>query len=753
MKKLLAVLLSVVMLVTLFVMPVSADTTGTGVLTYSMTESEFRTFTYDNGFSSQMTMNLQSNGSADSKDYYYNVLKEQASDSLAFDVYNTAVDESDSFLSGEWEITIDTDIFNGERYDESPDSDFYILAQRVDLQALIGMWCYRYDNVLETDRFTNTVYAQVKCLYNPKTNIISQSKIVVLCMDHPYYNESEIEQRDNVIDEIVNIANSKSNQYEALKYIHNTLALGAEYDYDALTANSDSQNYYYAHSALGILTKGKGVCESYAKAFKEICDRLTFYTQVAVLTSETHMWNIVKLNGKWYCVDVTWDDFGGDAVDYTYFLCGDPDIIDGNSYDHVPDGIFTIPPVYADDYYTQSDILSGWQKIDGDIYYFYNGEAVTGWFDLDGNRYCFDRNGVILTGLVNIDRNNYYFNSNGIMQTGFVKIDGGIHYFDADGKMHTGWLELDGNKYYFGYPTGIMYTGLVNINGNTYYFNSIGIMQTGFIDVYGNTFYFDQSGVMKTGWIDVDGNWYYSDQRGIMQTGWVYLSRWYYFDENGIMQTGWVKTNGNWYFLDSDGARVTGLWYIYDDIFYFDADGVMQTGWHKIYDTWYYFNTDGRMATGWINLNGTWYFLDSDGAMLTGWQKISGTWYYMNSSGAMLTGWQKISGTWYYMNSGGAMLTGWVRDGGSWYYMSPSGAMKTGWVYDGGSWYYMNSGGAMLTGWVRDGGSWYYMSPSGAMKTGWLLDGGKWYYLKSNGVMATNTYISGGYINASGVWS
>ena len=28
-------------------------------------------------------------------------------------------------------------------------------------------------------------------------------------------------------------------------------------------------------------------------------------------SSEDHAWNMVKLDGAWYCVDVTWDDPGG----------------------------------------------------------------------------------------------------------------------------------------------------------------------------------------------------------------------------------------------------------------------------------------------------------------------------------------------------------------------------------------------------------------------------------------------------------
>ena len=59
------------------------------------------------------------------------------------------------------------------------------------------------------------------------------------------------------------------------------------------------------------------VCEGYARAFKVLCDRLGV-TSILITgwgkgkpsdTGEAHMWNEILMdNGKWYAVDVTWDD-------------------------------------------------------------------------------------------------------------------------------------------------------------------------------------------------------------------------------------------------------------------------------------------------------------------------------------------------------------------------------------------------------------------------------------------------------------
>ncbi len=86
----------------------------------------------------------------------------------------------------------------------------------------------------------------------------------------------------------------------------------------------------------GALVQKKGVCEAYARAYKCILDELGVENVLSIGSAtnssgitEEHMWNYVKLNGKWYAVDVTWDDpivVGGgilrDEIKHKYFLLG-----------------------------------------------------------------------------------------------------------------------------------------------------------------------------------------------------------------------------------------------------------------------------------------------------------------------------------------------------------------------------------------------------------------------------------------------
>lgn len=62
----------------------------------------------------------------------------------------------------------------------------------------------------------------------------------------------------------------------------------------------------------GILVGGYGNCLGYSTTFQllmDLCDVECITVVGAAFDSlESHAWNMVKLDGEWYCVDVTWDD-------------------------------------------------------------------------------------------------------------------------------------------------------------------------------------------------------------------------------------------------------------------------------------------------------------------------------------------------------------------------------------------------------------------------------------------------------------
>ena len=118
-----------------------------------------------------------------------------------------------------------------------------------------------------------------------------------------------------VSDMVRGISGSMS-EYDREKLLHDRLAEKVVYD------GSDT----HAHSAYGAMVQGKAVCEGYAKAFQVVLRRAGIQSFLitgssvnpSTGTSEGHAWNAVRIDGKYYHVDVTWDD-QGDNLFYAYF--------------------------------------------------------------------------------------------------------------------------------------------------------------------------------------------------------------------------------------------------------------------------------------------------------------------------------------------------------------------------------------------------------------------------------------------------
>jgi len=93
--------------------------------------------------------------------------------------------------------------------------------------------------------------------------------------------------------------------YEKIKAVHDYLVL---------------RNRYVAFEggAYSALYKGRSSCSGYAFSFYAIMRELGI--PVTMETGSSHAWNTVQLDGKWYNMDVTWDDDGRDTVSYDYFL-------------------------------------------------------------------------------------------------------------------------------------------------------------------------------------------------------------------------------------------------------------------------------------------------------------------------------------------------------------------------------------------------------------------------------------------------
>lgn len=115
----------------------------------------------------------------------------------------------------------------------------------------------------------------------------------------------------------------KDTDYDTVKNVHDYLIDNFEYDNNTEMAN---------HTDIDGFRDKKMVCSGYSLATYYLLNKLGIDTRIITgfggdtgEQSENHMWNLVCLNGKWYNLDVTWDDGGGTNRQYTYFLKSDAD--------------------------------------------------------------------------------------------------------------------------------------------------------------------------------------------------------------------------------------------------------------------------------------------------------------------------------------------------------------------------------------------------------------------------------------------
>ena len=81
-----------------------------------------------------------------------------------------------------------------------------------------------------------------------------------------------------------------------------------------------------------LLTNGKTVCSGYTEVYKALLTMAGIPCVNVVSEKMQHTWNLVKIGGKWYHVDVTWDDPTPDCyglVTHKYFLVSDGEISSG----------------------------------------------------------------------------------------------------------------------------------------------------------------------------------------------------------------------------------------------------------------------------------------------------------------------------------------------------------------------------------------------------------------------------------------
>lgn len=250
-------------------------------------------------------------------------------------------------------------------------------------------------------------------------------------------------------------------------------------------------------------------------------------------TSKANTWELK--NGKWYYYNST----GSMVKDETLYL--------GNAwYTFDSEGIMLTNYLgysyYSDNFYYYSasgariNASNEWKLIDGKWYYFNSDSSISwGWINVNGTQYYTDV-------IYNIDKNlsNITFELN--LLTGYQNIDGKIYYFDASGAckgeyVGNGWLQLKNGDFVYFKNGELLKDGIYTIGNTKYYFHPNGIMLANnwTFSMSGKLLYASATGALYgTGWHNTTNGWIYIDANGNLLANGVYkIGNGIYFFEDG----------------------------------------------------------------------------------------------------------------------------------------------------------------------------------------------------------------------------
>ncbi len=131
--------------------------------------------------------------------------------------------------------------------------------------------------------------------YNLATGYVTEIKV-------EYFDYDE-EAVNNETEKVLNLIDDSMSDLEKVIFIHDYLCVDVEYAYEDYLNGTVRPD---AHSLKGALLDKSAVCDGYASAFQYYMLMLDIPCNIII--NSDHAWNQVYVNGKWYFVDVTWDD-------------------------------------------------------------------------------------------------------------------------------------------------------------------------------------------------------------------------------------------------------------------------------------------------------------------------------------------------------------------------------------------------------------------------------------------------------------
>ena len=147
-----------------------------------------------------------------------------------------------------------------------------------------------------------------------------------------YYTTAEQEAAlDIAVDALLATVDPNGSDYEKLCAVYGWICTNIVYDYDTLY----DDDYLLKYTAYAAMVNKTAVCQGYAVLLYRLALSLGLDCRIVVGIGNggPHAWNIIKIDGKYYCVDVTWDATYYQALGFYHFFLR----CEANFEDHYPE--------------------------------------------------------------------------------------------------------------------------------------------------------------------------------------------------------------------------------------------------------------------------------------------------------------------------------------------------------------------------------------------------------------------------------
>jgi transglutaminase/protease-like cytokinesis protein 3 len=197
-------------------------------------------------------------------------------------------------------------------------------------------------NFSDEEILVNAIHDAGSDIYYASENIKyleSEIGITKVYLDYNYKNNGKVDiaksttiqiETNKVVDEIINEIELNQSQSLIALEIHDKLISMITYDYQNYLEDTLPPESYTAY---GALVKNVAVCDGYSKSYMVLLDKAGIENHYVGSEAMNHSWVIAKLDGRYFHIDITWDDpvslYGLGHINtmtHDYFMLSDVEI-------------------------------------------------------------------------------------------------------------------------------------------------------------------------------------------------------------------------------------------------------------------------------------------------------------------------------------------------------------------------------------------------------------------------------------------